>query len=185
MFSKAAFILLIAILSIVFVIYSALPSQGFPKPYPGAKKSAEPADLETSIRQGYYIDGATREEIITFYQTQFSTTSTLGIPIPILRLNYPPEEAQTIIRDQTKSTFLEEIVNPFRESIYINGFEPKTADKFIYIEGKKWDKKIIIRYVHAPILSRVVIATVTAFLFWVVSYVWIKQISNDIKLLKK
>lgn len=171
-------------ISLLFLIYVALPSQGYPLPYPGAKQSREPADLETPLRQGYYIDGASRQEIISHYQKQFSNSKILSLPLPSLRLNYPPEEAQTIIRDQTKSTFLEEIVNPFRESIYINGFEPTKENQFIYIDGKKWDKKIIVRYVQAPLAIRFALVLLTTALAWIITKQWILQLKKDLKIVK-
>jgi hypothetical protein len=91
-------------------------------------------------------------------------------------LNYPPEEAQTIIRDQTRSTFLEELVHPFRESIYINGFEPKTEKDTINIEGRTWRQKIIIRYVPSLTIIRVIVVGLTFVLV-----LWLVKEYNHIK----
>ena len=52
---------------------------------------------------------------------------------------------------------MEEIVHPFRESIYINGFEPKSEKDTIIIDKVKWNQKIIVRYVPSPVWVRVVI----------------------------
>lgn len=74
--------------------------------------------------------------------------------MPTYRLNYPPEEAQTLIRDQARSTFLEEIVHPFRESIFVNGFEPTRPQDAIFVEGRAWRQKIIVRFVPSVTLIR-------------------------------
>jgi len=122
------------------VIYISFPSPKFP----------EPADTETPLRRGYYTN-ATRQEVIEHYQSEFKG----------YRLNYPPEEAQTIIRDQTKSTFLEEIVHPLRESIYINGFEPTDPQYAIVIKGTPWRQKVIVRYVRSNLLARLLVVALS------------------------
>jgi hypothetical protein len=84
-----------------------------------------------------------------------------GLSLPTYRLNYPPEEAQTIIRDQTRSTYLEEVVHPFRESIFVNGFEPKSQKDAIIIQDKKWEQKIIVKQVESNFLVRTFIGFLT------------------------
>ena len=88
--------------------------------------------------------------------------------MPAFRLNYPPEEARTIIRDQTRSTFLEEIVHPLRESVFINGFEPKDPKDAIEIAGRSWRQKIIVRYVPSRLWLRLVLGLSTVFVMVVV-----------------
>lgn len=134
------------VLAFLFYVFPASPP--FPKPPPGAKQSFEPADTETPLRRSYFVDQE-REEVISYYFSQFSAIKTL-------RLNYPPEEAKTIIRDQTRSSYLEELVHPFRESLYINGFVPKVRKDAIVIDGKNYHQKITIRYVPSSSLLRVI-----------------------------
>lgn len=134
--------------------YLLLPSPKFPDPPSDALQSDEPADTETPLRRAYFTN-LTREEVIKHYRNQFMKSSFAGIPMPALRLNYPPEEAQTKIRDQTRSTFLEEIVHPFRESFYINGFEPKNEKDTIIIKKRPWRQKIIVRYIPSSAIVRV------------------------------
>ena len=134
------------ILASFLFIYVLLPSPSFPEPPAGSLQSNEPADVETSLRRGYYTD-LSREEVLKYYQNQLEKSEFLNVRLPTYRLNYPPEEAQVIIRDQTKSTFLEEIVHPFRESFYINGYEPKEPQNIIEVDGKIWRQKITIKYV--------------------------------------
>jgi len=141
----------------VILFYIVLPNPDFPKPPPGSLQSQEPADTETPLRRAYFTN-YTRAEVLDYYQKQFSTSPLKGIPLPTYRLNYPPEEARTIIRDQTRSTFLQEIVHPFRESIYINGFEPKSPKDAIFIEGHSWKEKITVRFVPSSIWMRILVA---------------------------
>ena len=81
----------------------------------------------------------------------------LGIEIPSYRLSYPPEEAYSIIRDQTRSVYLEEIVHPFRESFYVNGFVPKVEKDDIWYKGVHYDQKITVRYVPSDKNIRIVV----------------------------
>lgn len=155
------------IFSIAFLFYIFLPNPSFPEPPPGALQSNEPADTETPLRRAYYTNYS-REEVLIHYQNQLAKSSFYQVPLPAYRLNYPPEEAQTIIRDQTRSTFLEEVVHPFRESFFINGFEPKEAKDVILVQDRKWRQKIIIRYVPSNLFARWIIAGVTiAFIYWI------------------
>ncbi|MCJ7805503.1 hypothetical protein MUP46_02570 [Patescibacteria group bacterium] len=149
--------------SIALLFYLVLPNPPFPKPLPDALQSQEPADTETPLRRAYFTN-FTREDVMEYYKNQFSRSSFMGISLPAYRLNYPPEEAGTIIRDQTRSTFLEEIVHPFRESIYINGFEPKLAKDAIFIDNKDWRQKIIIKFVPSPTWVRIAVAVPTLML---------------------
>ncbi len=140
----------------------ALPDYSFPMPPPDSIQSQEPADLESPLRRGYFTN-YTRQEVLDWYGRQFDHSSFLGLKIPTSLFNYPPENAQTIIRDQTGSTFLQEYAHPFRESMFINGFEPPSfEDKPIFlVDGKPWKQKIIIRLVPSNIWVREVIFLVT------------------------
>lgn len=136
-------------ISLSFYVYPA--SSEFPKPPEGAVQSYEPADVESPLRRGYYTN-LNRQEVISHYEKEFNQ----GF-VYVPRLNYPPEEAPTLIRDQTKSSYLEEIVHPLRESIYINGFTPKEEQYAQYYEGVRYNQKIIIRYIPSSVWIRFMI----------------------------
>lgn len=157
--------LFVAILfSLCLLAYASLPNPDFPSPPPDSVQSDEPADTESILRRAYFTN-ITREEVISHYESEFNKQ----INLPTLRLNYQPEESQTIIRDQTKSTFLEELVHPFRESIFINGFEPKTEKDTIIISGVHWRQKIIVKYLPSNSIYRVIVTFLTGvsvYLLW-------------------
>lgn len=144
---KKLFFLIFIIFNILFFVYIFLPNPQFPKPLPDALQSNEPADTESPLRRAYFTN-ATRAEVLAHYSKEFKWG---------YLLNYPPEEAGTIIRDQTRSTFLQEIVHPLRESIYVNGYEPKPDDdkNQINIEGNHYRQKIIVKYVESSLISRI------------------------------
>lgn len=146
---KKFFTILFVLFSISLLIYISLPNPDFPTSIPDALQSKEPADTETPLRRAYFTN-ATRAEVMSHYAKEFKWG---------YWLNYPPEESGTLIRDQTRSTFLQEIVHPLRESIYVNGFEPKADDtkNQININGKHYKQKIIIRYVPSNFINRFVL----------------------------
>lgn len=161
---KGLRIIIVLIFFVIFV-YSILPTPKFPNPPPGALQSKERGDSEDlSVRRAYFTN-LNREEVMKYYQSEFKG----------YRLNYPPEEAYTIIRDQTRSTFLEEIVHPFRESFYINGFEPKNAKDAIEIERLSWRQKITVKYVPSNIFLRSFVVILTGMATLLLFNIWMKK----------
>jgi len=147
------------ICSLIFLIYLALPNINYPEKIKESIQSKEPADTENILRRAYFTNYG-RSEVINHYMNEYKL---LGI-FSSIRLNYPPEEAQVMIRDQTMSTYLEELVYPFRESIYINGFEPKNMQDTIIIDGVNWQQKIIIKQVTSNVVLRFIIGSSVVFL---------------------
>jgi len=172
---KTFFKALFVVFSLVFIFYLALPAPSFPEPPSDALQSGEPADLEDPLRRGYFTD-LSRQEVLEHYQKEFSGSPLGSLSLPTYRLNYPPEEAQTRIRDQTRSTFLEEIVHPFRESLFVNGFEPKLDKDVILIEDKIWRQKIIIKYVQSRTFIRVAAGIATLTLAYILFREWGKEL---------
>jgi hypothetical protein len=153
---------LYVIFALVLFIYLLLPGYSFPNPPPGAVQSMEQADTETPLRRAYFTD-FTRTEVVDYYQNQMSRSSFFSLPMPTLLLNYPPEDAQTLIRDQTRSVYLQEIVHPLRESVYVNGFIPKTAKDDIWYKGIHYQEKITIRFVPGSRVPRLIIGSFIIF----------------------
>lgn len=166
-----------SIFSGILVFYLLLPNPSFPEPPPDALQSNEPADTETTLRRAYFTN-FTREEVLVHYKNQLQKSAFLGVPLPTYRLNYPPEEAKTIIRDQTRSTFLEEIVHPLRESVFINGFEPKDAKDTIFINDKYWRQKIIVRFIPSSVVIRISVILVSLILATILFRNWMDSIKK-------
>jgi hypothetical protein len=172
------------ILKVIFVLfcvamlaYLLLPGFVFPPPPPGSLQSQEPADTETTLRRAYFTD-YTRAQVLAWYTSEFKKSSFLGIELPEILLNYPPEDAGTIIRDQTRSTFLQEIVHPFRESIYINGFAPSQPKDVIFINGRTWGEKITVRFVSSSIWLRLGVFIATASLIIILYNAWYTSLTD-------
>lgn len=137
-----------------FALYLFLPSPNFPRQLPDSVQSLEKADTETKWRRAYFTN-YTRAQVLSYYQEQLGKSSLLGIPSPTYRLNYPPEDAFVLIRDQTRSTFLEEVIQPFKAYLFINGFKPRHAKDDIWYKGVHYEQKITLRYAAPPIFIRI------------------------------
>lgn len=167
------------VFSIIFLLYLAIPSQTFPDPSNKSLQSSEPADVESSLRRGYY-NNETRQEVISYYKNKFNNPSLYGKMIRLFSftLNYPPEESQILIRDQTRSTYLEELVHPLRESLFINGFEPKKNSDTIIVNGEQYKQKIIIKMVYAGFLVRMLVGISALLSIYILYNSWSKYFKN-------
>jgi hypothetical protein len=149
--------ILFVLFGIALLVYLAWPAPHFPDTLWDFQSSVEPADKESPLRRGYYTN-LTREQLMEHYAKEFKWGE---------RLNYPPENAQTIIRDQTKATFLEEIAHPMRESLFIAGNKVKPGKALFEIEGNKFTTKVIVRYVDSNVFVRLSVGILTLGLIWI------------------
>lgn len=150
----------------IFLIYLLIPAPQFPDSLPNSPQSQEPGDLLDLDHFRAYFTNFTRQEVLEHYQRQFQHPGVFGI-IPSYRLNYPPEDAFTYIADQTLSNYLEEIVFPLRESLYVNGYEPGPEDDQIAFEGTPYKAKITIRYYKSNLFARLFVAGLSLFAIWI------------------
>lgn len=157
----------LVVIALAFSTYLLTPNSEFPAPPPDAFRSVEPADSEIDLRRAYFTN-FTRQQVISHYKKQFKGLVTLN-------LNYPPEDSQTLIRDQTMSTYLEELVHPFRESIYINGFKPTKAKDDIWYKGVHYEQKIIIKYAGTSPIFRLIIMLSSLLVLFAVIREWLKE----------
>lgn len=147
------------------LLYLTIPTPTLPD-LSDSFRSQESGDTWQHPDQKAFYTQKNRSTVLREIQTPFSL-SLLGFTLPSFRLNYPPEEAQTLVRDQTVSTYLEEIVHPLRESLFVNGNEPENAPKNASIdpefrpthevEGRYYFSKITLRPVYSAPPSRYLI----------------------------
>lgn len=175
---KKALKVLYVVFSLALIIYLALPSPAFPTPPSDSVQSTEPGDSEDlSVKRAYFTN-YTREEAVEHYRNEFSINF-LGLRIPSLRLNYPPEESQNVIRDQTRTTFLEEIVYPMRESFFVNGFESGSPSNLIEIDEVLWWQKLTVRYYPSNFLVREIVGLGVILGIWMIFSQSGKLIGNN------
>ncbi len=159
--------IIFVILSAIFLLYLLLPGPSDIKdfaPLPNSFKSEDPGDTTQIANVSGYFSDNYRDFVTNFYKNEFERKNM--IPLPSLRLNYPPEQAFLYIKDQTLSTYLEEYVYPLRGSLFINGFEPVLMDgspRFpggaefgVIVNGgrQQFKTKTIIRFYPSPLWVR-------------------------------
>lgn len=188
---KTGYILIGALVS----VYLLLPGAKLPPPdLPDSLKSDLPGDtIQLSNVSAYFTDNE-RGEITGFYQDYFSRSSFFNIPLPVIKLNHPPEHAKEVIRDTTQTYYLEELVNPLKGSLFINGFEwekdvftPVAArgKNAILIDGKTWKAKITLRWFPQSVLLVLGVFWASWFFFWLILGFWIKEIRDGMLKLRK
>jgi len=157
--------LAVLIIYLLGVIYLALPSPSYPD-LSSSARSEEPGDTWQHPDQKGYYSNLTRQQVLSELQSKF-TLKFMSLVIPSYRLNYRPEEAFSLVRDQLQSYYLEEIIYPLRESLFVNGWEPKKSPKFansplppntdLSWRGVPYDAKITLRPVNSSVWSRLLI----------------------------
>lgn len=158
--------------------YLLLPPPIEPPPLPESTKSNLPGDTVEIPHLYAYFTNLSRQEVLDYYQEYYSRSRFLNLPLPSFRLNHPPEYCWVVIRDTERSSYLEEIVHPFRESFYINGYEP-ADDPFVkasqrrqtlIYEGEEYQAKVLVLPAYSHPLTRII------FLFLVlVVFVFLKR----------
>lgn len=133
-------------------------------PLPSSSKSTLAGDNIAQVPNvaGYFSDNF-REFVVPFYLKTYWGLSRL--PFPPLRLNHPPEYSWTVIKKHTDSTYIEELVYPLRDSLYVNGFEPFYFDgnpKFwgsnkFDADGQSFFTKTTLRYYPSGTIERILV----------------------------
>jgi hypothetical protein len=158
---KKTLIVLFCFFNVFTLVYLINPTPTFPD-LANSTKSDDPNDTFGIENMSSFYTNMTRTEVINFYKAYYSG------PFRII-INHPPEKAKEIIHDPTQSYYFEEFYLPFKESLYINGYEwendvftkaeKRVGNKLIH-KGKEYKSKITIRTIPTSVPKRV-----AAFLF--------------------
>ena len=134
------------------------------KALPSSNKSTLAGDniAQVSNVAGYFSENY-REFVVPFYSSVYQEQTKL--PFPPLRLNHPPEYSWTVIKKHTDSTYIEELIYPLRDSLYVNGFEPFYPDgnpKFwgsskFDIDGQSFYTKTTLRFYPSKTATRILV----------------------------
>jgi len=116
--------------SVILLVYMLWPwgsrvISDFPN-LPNSAKSTLDGDTVQVPNVAGYFSRNYRDIVIPFYHNEYQLQTKL--PFAPLKLIHPPEFAFVAIKEQTQSTYLEELVYPLRDSLYINGMEPIGKD---------------------------------------------------------
>ncbi len=171
---------------ILGTFYLVLPA---PKDFPALPqgvRSIEPGDTGQIVNVSAYYTDMSRSEVLDFYAKYFSRSTLWNVPLITYRLNHPPERIREVLRATQQSTFVEEIVHPLRESVFVNGFEwnndpftpPKSREQNIFVvNGKIYQFKITLFYQESKVWQRLVIFYLAIGL----GYLLIEEIKEFIK----
>lgn len=155
--------IILFVLGLIYIIWPGPSSINDIAQLPDSLKSDEPGDNQSEI-VAYFSNGR-RKDVTNFYKNQMSYLNIFMFTIPPIRSNHPPEEAFTYIKDQQPSTYLEQYSLPFRDALYVNGFEPFNAQGKPYREGATrifvknnfYDSKTTLHYYGSSLSIRIVI----------------------------
>ena len=161
---KKILISIFVLFNIFTILYLISPTPTLPD-LVNSVKSNLPGDTTQISNVSAYYTNMSRTEVMNFYKAYYSS------PFRII-LNHPPEKAQDIIVKTIQSYYLQEIVLPFKESLYINGFEwendvftkaeNRSTNKLIY-DNKEYQSKITIRRFPTSVPKRLIAFFVTEF----------------------
>ena len=159
----------LAILFFLGNIYLVLPLPSLPQDLPSLPKSIksnEPGDTTQIANVVAYYTDLSRKEVVDFYYNEFSRSSFKDIPLITYKLNHPPERIREVLRDTQQSTYVEEIVHPLRESLFISGFEwnndPFTSPNgriknILIVDGKIYQFKVTLFYQGSRVWQRLLV----------------------------
>ncbi len=159
---KKIFIIFSGLL-LVYMIWPGSSKISDFKPLPSSAKSTLEGDTIQIPNVVAYFSGSFRDFVVPFYLKNYQQITHL--PFPPLRLNHPPEYSWDVIKKQTETTYLEELVYPLRDSLYVNGFEifrPDGTPIFYSIPkleeaGKEWPAKHTLRFYASNIGVRIIV----------------------------
>lgn len=179
------------ILGLLYIILPGPTSVKNLSPLPRSVASDEPGDTVQVPNIAAYFSFSNRADITKFYHSNYQDLFIFGKFIPPLTLNYPPEEAKRVIRDQLYVTFMEEYVYPLRGSIFVGGYEPfvhnellKTPHNFVgdhvHINGVYYDSKTTLRFYPNNTIGRIfVYLAIWGMSIWLFK-IWRKSLQEEI-----
>jgi hypothetical protein len=181
----------ILLLYLAGLTYLVQPTPPVPD-LPGGLRSDEPGDTWQNPTQKAFFTDMTRAEVLAFYQNSYKVNFS-SITFPLLRLNYRPEDTAVYVRKYIDAYWLEEVVHPLRESIFINGWTPRLApvnagktavelEKIRIVVGDKvFQSKITLRWYESPLWARLLVWT----LIFPLSYLVLLQFTQTLSALKR
>jgi hypothetical protein len=160
--TRKIYLFLLTIFNLFAIIYLISPTPTLPD-LPNSVKSNLPGDTTQISNITAYYTNMSRTEVMNFYKAYYTGLFRIN-------LNHPPEKAKEIIVNTIPSYYLEEIVLPLKESLYINGFEweqdvftkpeNRIKNKLIY-EDKEYHAKITLRRFPVSVPNRLITFFVT------------------------
>ncbi len=180
------------LLGVIISIYLILPMPKLPptESLPEAYKSDEPGDTWQLINVSAYYTNKERADAIPFYQNYFSSSSSL----PMIRLNHPPEYAKEVFIDTKQTYYLEELIYPMRQSLFINGYEwendvftPVASRKQFILEagGKVWKSKVSLKWFSSNLFTRLIVFWFSWTVLLITLNLWVNEFGQLVNIFKR
>lgn len=159
---KKIFLIFLGLL-LIYMIWPGPSKISDFKTLPNSDKSTLSGDTIQIPNVAAYFSNDFREFVVSSYVSNYQEKSRL--PFPPLKLSHPPEVSWIAIKKHTDSTYLEELVYPLRDSLYVNGFEPFYSDgspKFwgstkFEVNDHSWFTKTTLRFYPSKLLVRIIV----------------------------
>ncbi len=193
--------ILYGLLFLVSLFYLLLPSP--PVPQLGENFPFEKGFISQMMGEpvATFYTNQGQEEVLSFFQKNYSLSPFLNLPLLAQRIDYFPQEASELINDMhsAKNTgFLVELRQPGRESLVIKGYgetnpekisqkEPQKIITFRPEDGKEYHLQITVYQVKTPPAIRILMLClaflITPVIFLgvakTVSQIWRKLSTRD------
>ncbi len=162
---KKLILALALILYVAGIYYLTRPVPSLPSLDQAVRSNENGDTIQHPDQSAYYTDRDLRPDILGELQRKFNLSS-LGFLS--YRLNYRPEEVGELVRDQLRSYYLEEVVHPLRESLFVNVWEPTKspfvvpkdqASQRMYFQKVYYPVKVTLRPVYSSLWARVLVWT--------------------------
>lgn len=171
---KKTFLLTLFILGALYLLWPGVTSVNNLPVLPNSLKSNELEDTFLIPNTVAYFSYSRRNEITDLYkksyQQSFCHDNFTKVVNPFcyfapVKVNRDVKESFTFIRDQVLSTYLEEYSYPFKNILYINGYEPYDihGNKFpgraspILIEDVLYDSKTTLRLYQPSLIAQILV----------------------------
>jgi len=154
---KKIIIVIFVVFNVFTLLYLISPTPKLPDLVNSVKSDLPGDTIQISNVSAFYTN-MTRTEVINFYKSYY-------YGLFRIKLNHPPEKAKDIIVNTLQSYYLEEFILPFKETLYVNGFEwendvftkedKRIKNKLIF-KDKEYKAKITIRTFPVSIPRRLI-----------------------------
>jgi len=155
---KKLLITILIVFNVLFIVYLVTPTPKL-KTLPDSVLSTLPGDTTQLTNVTGYYTNLSRTEVMNFYLSFYTSPF-------LIRLNHPPEKAKEIFRDTMQSYYIEEFIIPFKESLFINGYEwekdvftkpeKRIQNKLIY-NNVTYPSKINTKLYIVPVFTRIAV----------------------------
>lgn len=151
--NKKLFLFFLGI-NLLIIVYLLLPLPALPY-LPNSTKSTLPGDSYEIPNVDAYFTNSSRTDVMNFYYQIYRNPF-------YIRLNHPPEKSKAVIINTIQSTYLEELVIPFKQSLFISGYEwandvftpvDKRAGFKLYVGTQLFNAKVTTRTFSASFVK--------------------------------